>query len=118
MTAPGVIVIRMAAPIFFANSNEFSQAVKGAVTAANQNGDHVHSVVIDMEAVTDVDVTAAESMETLREWLDQNDLRLAFSRVRDNAKPRLSRMGILRGSDAVYDTNRAAVSSVSNSDLA
>jgi len=118
VTAPGVIVIRMAAPIFFANSNEFSQAVKGAVTAAKQNGDHVHSVVIDMEAVTDVDVTAAESMETLREWLDQNDLRLAFSRVRDNAKPRLHRMGILRGSDAVYDTNRAAVSSVSNSDLA
>ncbi len=55
-TAPGVVVVRMAAPLFFANGSVFATAVKRAVTETDAPVQHV---VIDMEAVTDIDVTGA-----------------------------------------------------------
>ena len=110
VTAPGVIVVRMAAPLFFANGDVFTQAVKTAVTSAG-GPDAVHHVVIDMEAVTDVDVTASESFTALREWLDGQAIALSFSRVRSGARPRLERFGIIED-ETVYSTNRAAVDSL------
>lgn len=109
VTAPGVIVIRMAAPLFFANADVFASAVRSAVTAAGT--EHVRHVVIDMEAVTDADVTAAESFESLKEWLTANGISLAFSRLRPSTRPRLVRLGILED-HTVYETNRAAVAAL------
>ncbi|WP_375386441.1 SulP family inorganic anion transporter [uncultured Microbacterium sp.] len=109
-TAPGVIVVRMAAPLFFANADVFVQAVRAAIAAAG-GAAQVHHLVIDMEAVTDVDVTGSESFETLREWLGNEGIGLGFSRVRSGARRRLERFGILQ-SDPVYDTNRAAVAAL------
>ncbi len=110
-TAPGIVVVRMAAPLFFANGAVFAEAVKTAVTTAGR--DAVHTVVIDMEAVTDADVTAVESFESLADWLDDNGIRLAFSRMRVEARPRLERLGILAG-QPVFPTNRAAVRELSD----
>lgn len=112
MTAPGVIVIRIAAPLFFANGAVFTDAVKKAVTATGDG--EVNTVVIDMEAVTDTDVTAAESFEGLAAWLADNGVRLAFSRLRPESKARLARLGILDGQQ-VFATNRAAVAALSES---
>jgi MFS superfamily sulfate permease-like transporter len=113
-TAPGVIVVRMAAPLFFANGDVFGQAVKSAVTAAG-GGDAVRHLVIDMEAVNDVDVTGAESFEGLRHWLEAEGVGLAFSRLRDAARPRLTRFGVLRD-DPVFGTNRAAVAALATAE--
>nr|WP_274637629.1 SulP family inorganic anion transporter [Microbacterium bovistercoris] len=110
VTAPGVLVIRMAAPIFFANGNAFTSAVTAAVTAVVP-AHTVHSVVLDMEAVTDVDVTGAEAFASLRDWLTARDVTLAFSRVRSTALPRLQRLEIIRD-ETVYDTNREAAASL------
>lgn len=109
LTAPGVIVVRMAAPLFFANADVFATAVRSAVDAAGAA--EVKHVVIDMEAVTDVDVTAAESFESLAEWLENKHISLSFSRLRPAARPRFVRLGIL-GDHAIYDTNRAAVAAL------
>ena len=112
MTAPGVIVVRLAAPLFFANSTVFSDAVKGAVGAADAAGHGpVRHIVIDMEAVTDVDVTGAETFGVLFAWLGQQDIVLAFSRVRPDARTRLTALG----DRPVYDTNRAAIANLTNS---
>jgi len=104
-TAPGVIVVRLAAPLFFANGTVFTSAVKKAVNAAS---DPVHHVVIDLEAVTDVDVTGAEAFEALEDWLDRKGVSLAFSRARPRTNERLQKLGLL-SDQAFYDTNRAAV---------
>ncbi|MDV6270837.1 sodium-independent anion transporter [Rhodococcus globerulus] len=108
VTTEGTIVLRMAAPLFFANASVFAQAVKSAITSAG-GPEVVRHLVIDMEAVTDVDVTAAETFDGLREWLADAGVDLAFSRVRTGARVRLERFGIARPDDAVYATNRAAV---------
>lgn len=110
MTAPGVIVVRIAAPLFFANGAVFTDSVKKAVSAAGADG--VRAVVIDMEAVTDADITAAESFEGLLAWLSDRDISLAFSRLRPRLEARLARLGILHGQQ-IFATNRAAVAALS-----
>ncbi|WP_337007047.1 SulP family inorganic anion transporter [Microbacterium sp. LB12] len=112
VTAPGVIVIRLAAPLFFANGAVFSSAVKEAIRSA---GPHtVDHLVVDMEAVTDVDITGAESFESLKEWLTTQSVSLAFSRVRPNTLHRLTALGLL-DDEQVYATNRAAITHLSPS---
>lgn len=106
MTAPGIVVVRMAAPLFFANGDVFTQAVKRSVETPGD--DTVHSVVLDMEAVTDADVTAAEAFEGLKSWLVDHQVALAFSRLRPDARARLTELGILED-EAVFPTNRGAV---------
>lgn len=109
-TAPGVVVVRMAAPLFFANGDVFATAVKQAVTAVDDT-QPVHHLVIDMEAVTDVDVTAAEAFAGLRDWLDSNHVELSFSRVRAQARDRLSRLEIVRD-ERIFPTNRDAIAAL------
>ncbi|SIO00088.1 SulP family inorganic anion transporter [Agromyces cerinus] len=111
MTAPGVIVIRLAAPLFFANGSVFDDAVKKAVKAVPEGT--VQHVVIDMEAVTDVDVTGAESFTALVAWLDARSIELEFSRVRPDARERLTDLGLL-GDRRIFDTNRAAIAGLSS----
>ncbi|MDW4573265.1 SulP family inorganic anion transporter [Microbacterium sp. M3] len=107
-TAPGMVVVRLAAPLFFANGTVFTAAVKRAVTSADEQ---VHHVVLDMEAVTDVDVTGAEAFETLEAWLDGEGIDLAFSRMRPETRDRLVQLGLLTDQQ-VFETNRAAVAAL------
>lgn len=111
VTAPGVLVVRMAAPLFFANGSNFVGAVESAVRAAEAAGGVAH-LVLDLEAVTDVDVTGAEAFGGLRQWLGENGIELAFSRVRRGARPRLARLGIIED-ERVFRTNRDAVAALS-----
>jgi high affinity sulfate transporter 1 len=105
-TAPGVVVVRIAAPLFFANSTVFADAVKRAVQASETPP--VRHVVIDLESVTDVDVTAAETMDALKGWLRDHDVMLAFSRARLPLVKRMREIGIV-DDETFYDTNRAAL---------
>ncbi len=108
-TAPGVLVIRMAAPLFFANGAVFGDAVRRAV----RETEGIRHVVIDMEAVTDVDVTGAEAFEALRTWLAGSSVALSFSRVRDDGRQRLEQLGLLTD-EQVFDTNREAVAALTS----
>ncbi|MHC9045036.1 SulP family inorganic anion transporter [Microbacterium saperdae] len=108
-TAPGIIVIRLAAPLFFANGDVFAQAVKRAVQNAGEG--RVEHLVIDMEAVTDVDVTGAESFAALQQWLAQNKISLGFSRVRPQTMSRLRQLGLF-ADEPVYSTNREALAAL------
>ncbi|MEN2739162.1 SulP family inorganic anion transporter [Microbacterium sp. X-17] len=102
-TVPGVVVVRLAAPLFFANSTSFEKAVKRAV----QDTGATH-VVLDMEAVTDVDVTGAESWEAVQTFLAAHAGDLALSRVRPGIRDRLHHLELLDGV-RFFDTNREAI---------
>lgn len=106
VTAPGLIILRPAAPLFFANADTVVRAAKDSIAAAETPVKHL---VIDMEAVTDVDVTAGEALERLRTWLVDNDITLGFSRLRDAITARLRTLNVLDESDRVFSTNREAV---------
>ncbi|WP_255355605.1 SulP family inorganic anion transporter [Leucobacter sp. G161] len=104
----GTLVVRMAAPLFFANGVVFVTAVKQAVGEAGGAGT-VRRLIIDMEAVTDVDVTGAEAFAGLRSWLSAEGIALEFSRVRAGARARFTRLNVIDITDRVSATNRGAV---------
>lgn len=106
-TAPGIVVIRLAAPLFFANGAVFSDAVKRAVT----DGDEVTHVVLDLEAVTDIDVTGAEAFDALKDWLASRSVALAFSRPRPAIVERMRDLD-LYADEPLYPTNRAAIAAL------
>lgn len=113
LTAPGLLVVRFAAPLFFANAVVLDTYVRDAVESASEP---VRHVVLDLEAVTGIDVTAAESLERLREHLAEHDMSVGYSRVRPATLDRLRHFDLVGGSP-VFATNRDAVAALAR-DLA
>ena len=109
LTAPGMIVLRFAAPVFFANSTGLGDSVRRAVRAAGT--DQVAQLILDLEAVTDVDVTGAENLESLRDWLRGQQITLGYSRARPEILARLDHFGLLDAA-TVYRTNREALTAL------
>lgn len=104
-TAPGVMVLRFAAPVFFANGAEIAEGIKERVRAAPPEA---RAVVLDLEGVSDIDVTGAESMREIATWLERSGLSLSFSRARSELRVRLAHFG-LTARTALFATNREAV---------
>lgn len=107
-TVPGVIAMRFAAPIFFGNAQTLSAAIRHAVKAAPHP---VSAFILDMEGVTDVDVTGAEALAKELQWLQGRSITFAYSRVRPELAANLDRMNLLNGHQ-VFETNRAAVAAL------
>ena len=106
LTGPGVVILRFAAPLFFANSTRLGDAARAAVHAG-QPGE-VRHLVLDLEAVTDVDVTGAENLEHLKAWLTTQQIELGYSRIRPDTQARLEHFGLVDGA-GLYRTNREAL---------
>jgi len=107
-TVPGVIAMRFAAPIFFGNAQTLSTSIRRAV---NQAPHAVSAFILDMEGVTDVDVTGAEALAKELQWLQGQGITFAYSRVRPQLLTNLTRMQLLQGRN-VFETNRAAVAAL------
>ncbi len=107
-TEPGVIAMRFAAPIFFGNAQTLSAAIRHSVAQAPHP---VSAFVLDMEGVTDVDVTGAEALAKELQWLQGKSITFAYSRVRPELEANLARMHLLQG-HYVFETNRAAVAAL------
>ncbi|UTX52009.1 SulP family inorganic anion transporter [Leucobacter aridicollis] len=104
-TAPGVVILRFAAPVFFANGVEIAEGVKDRVRLAPVE---VSAVVLDLEGVSDIDVTGAEALAGVREWLERRGLSLSYSRARSELRGRLAHFGLTERT-AMFATNREAV---------
>lgn len=113
VTADGVVVMRVAAPLFFANSAAVGDAIKSAVSAVQRVP--VRHLVLDLEAVTDVDVTAAEGLQVSKGWLSEQRISLSYSRARPGLIDRMRHLGVLEG-EHVYPTNRDALNAVLRDD--
>ncbi len=119
VTAPGLVIIRFAAPVFFANSTTLGDRARAAVRAGGEKGGDagtaVRHLVLDLEAVTDVDVTGAENLESLIGWLHDRGVSFGYSRARPETLARLDHLELMTGV-TVYPTNRAALSALADSD--
>lgn len=112
VSAPGVLVVRVAAPLFFGNADAFATRARQLVREAGE----VDHFVLDLEAVTDVDITAAAALERLREWLIEQEIELSFSRVRVRDRPRLRHLGVVVEGDRIFESNRHAVAELARCD--
>ena len=75
---PGVVVYRWEAPLFFANAGAFRDQVRRLVREREPAW-----FVLQCEAITDIDVTAADMLEQLDHELNAEGIHLAFVEMRN-----------------------------------
>jgi MFS superfamily sulfate permease-like transporter len=78
MTIPGLAIYRFGAPLFYANAGRFTEEIRTIVGSAPSP---VRWLVVDAEAITNIDYTAARMLRDLHQGLSQADVTLAFARV-------------------------------------
>ncbi len=77
-TAPGLIIYRYGADLFYANADRFADQVRALVDKAPEP---VKWFVVDAEAIADVDLSAAQTVHTLLEELSRKGVHVFFGRV-------------------------------------
>jgi MFS superfamily sulfate permease-like transporter len=85
---PGVVVFRWEAPLFFANAGIFRRQVRSLVRH------DIEWIVLQCEAVTDIDVTAADMLEALTLQLEKQGVHLAFGELRARLREQMHRYGL------------------------
>ncbi len=104
--APGVVVYRFDAPLFFANADYF---VKHASRVFDEAQPRV--LVLDCEAVTFIDVTAARALTRLLEHVTAGHAELRMARTRQAVVDQLADAGLVSaiGNERFYPSVRTAV---------
>ena len=110
-TAPGLIIYRFGADLFYANADHFVDGVRELVADAPQP---VRWLVIDASAITAVDYSAARSLRELLDDLAQRCVALVFARASPDLRSDLDRHGItaLVGARHVFSTLHEALAAV------
>jgi SulP family sulfate permease len=108
LTEPGLIVYRFDAPLVFANAAFFTERLAELVANA---GPGLQCVVLDAEAISDFDSTAAEALETLDADLERLGVELWIARANEPLRDLLTATGLTTrlGSEHIYPSVRAAV---------
>lgn len=106
---PGIVVYRWEAPLFFANAGIFRKQVRDL--ARDRRPDFI---VLQCEAITDVDVTAAQMLRQLDTELNAAGVHLAFAELRDRLQDLVVQYGLLETLDAehFYPTLDTAIAAV------
>jgi SulP family sulfate permease len=107
-TVPGLIAYRFDAPLFFANADYFLTQVRELIAAAVFP---VEWMLIDAEAIIDIDVTAIEALSTLQRELEHKGIVLAIARANHPLQEMLKRAGLTEriGLEHLYPTVRTGV---------
>jgi high affinity sulfate transporter 1 len=109
---PGIVVFRWEAPLFFANVGIFRRQVRSLA-----HDESVEWIVLQCEAVTDIDVTAADMIEQLSAELRKRGVHLTFVEMRTRLSEQMRRYGLLRAVDQnhLYGSIDDAVAAIENS---
>jgi high affinity sulfate transporter 1 len=86
---PDVLVFRWEAPLFFANAGMFRQQVRHLVHERRPRW-----VVLQCEAITDIDVTAAGVLEQLDRELNEQGVHMAFVELRTRLRDLVYQYGL------------------------
>jgi high affinity sulfate transporter 1 len=107
-TIPGLVVYRYDAPLCFANAEDFRRR---ALAAADQQPQPLRWFVLNVEANVEVDFTALEAMDAIRDELTRRDVVFALARVKQDLLARLQSFGLANeiGADRLYPTLPTAV---------
>jgi MFS superfamily sulfate permease-like transporter len=99
--APGLLVYRFGADLFYANANTFISDVQ-ALSDRAQGG----WVCIDGSAISDIDYSGWQSLVQLRETLAQQGTRVVLADVADDVRAQLDRYGFTEaiGADAIFES--------------
>ncbi|MEV6271533.1 sulfate permease [Kribbella sp. NPDC051936] len=105
---PGLVVYRYDSPLFFANAEDFHRR---ALAAADDSPTPVRWLLLNTEANVEIDITAIDALDALREELAARGIVLALARVKQDLRDDLDAAGFLErlGPGRVFYTLPTAV---------
>jgi high affinity sulfate transporter 1 len=107
-TIPGLVLYRYDAPLCFANVENFKRRALEAIEA---EATPVEWFVLSTEALGDLDITAVDMLEELRNELTARGITLGLARVKQEQYAQLKRSGLLQqiGPEHIYLTLHTAI---------
>jgi len=107
-TYDGIVVVRLNAPLFWANATQACELVLKRVEEA---GDDVRAVLLDLEATSQMDTTSIDALELLLQRLRDRGTDLYLVRVFFQARQKLARAGFVErlGEDHMWHSISAGV---------
>jgi high affinity sulfate transporter 1 len=111
-TTPGVVVVRIDGPLFFANANRFRDRVRELIEGASNP---VRALVVDAEAVSQTDTDGADVLAELAAELRARRISISLARVESSVRDLWRRAGAIDaigGGASVYPTVIEAVDAV------
>ena len=105
---PGLLVYRYDAPLFFANAEDFRCR---ALAAVSESGEPVRWFLLNAEANVEVDITALDALDQLRDELERRGIDFAMARVKQDLRDELEAAGLVDkiGEDRIFPTLPTAV---------
>jgi SulP family sulfate permease len=106
-TAPGLLVYRFEAPLFFANADYFSLRIMALIDGAPQP---IKRLVLDLVSMDDIDYTAMLTLSSTLHRLQQQGVNIALAQTED-VQNILDKSGITKqlGTARIYPTVQEAV---------
>ena len=89
---PGVLIHRFEAELIFANADIFQDDLLARIRVYEPPP---HTVVLDFEAVSQIDVTGAQTLLSVHDTLDTRGIRLIVARAKSSVRNALRRNEIL-----------------------
>ncbi|MFF3371474.1 SulP family inorganic anion transporter [Streptomyces sp. NPDC002680] len=107
-TIPGLLVYRYDSPLFFANAENFRRR---AMAAVDEQDDPVRWFVLNAEANVEVDITALDAVDELRQELTRRGIVFALARVKQDLRDDLDAYGLTEsvGTGLIFPTLPTAV---------
>jgi high affinity sulfate transporter 1 len=106
---PGIVIYRWEAPLFSANAGAFRRQIRHLVHERNPAW-----VVVQCEAITDVDVTAAGMLRQLDEELNAAGIHMAFAELRSRLQSLVQQYGLYEtlDRDHFYPSVKSALAAI------
>jgi MFS superfamily sulfate permease-like transporter len=116
-TEPGLVIYRFGADLFYANDHRFTDEVRTLVEHAPTP---VRWFIVDADAITDLDYSAARSIRELLDDLARRNVTMIFARVSPYLKDDMDRHGITAaiGETRIFTTLHEAIAAARSGTLA
>jgi sulfate permease, SulP family len=110
-TEPGLIIYRFGADLFYANDHRFTDEVRSLLEHAPTP---VRWFIVDADAITDLDYSAARSIRELLDDLARQNVDMMFARVSPYLRSDMDRHGITAaiGEARIFTTLHEAIAAV------
>ncbi|BAQ59679.1 sulfate permease [Geminocystis sp. NIES-3708] len=112
-TISGLVIYRYDAPLCFANVENFKER---AIKAIKAEIEPVEWFILNTEAIVEIDITAADMLEELRQELASRNITFGLARVKQDLYHQLQKSGLIDaiGSERIYLTLHTAIDSFQN----
>ena len=95
-THDGLLIVRWSAELFFANAGHFRDQLQTLIADAVEQEGAVRAVLLDASAITNIDVTGADTLAGLAADLEAEDRVLLIARARGPVRDMLAAAGLDR----------------------